>query len=153
MLRYLSIIVFKCLNTILYLVRMRGNHDLSTLLFDFTLIRWLVALMKRVFAKDHSWVIPLTRLLLKRRRHWFVFAFSWACVLHSGLDDPLHPRWLNRGYQGAFLCWCTTTGLPLVDYLWRQRVFDGVVIVSGMLSAALHSSGENRRFLRNMFSF
>ena len=40
-----------------------------------------------------------------------------------------------------------------MDNLRRNGVFDRVVVVSGMLTAALHSPGHDRRFLRYMLTF
>ena len=40
-----------------------------------------------------------------------------------------------------------------MDYLRRNGVFDRVVVVSSMLTTALHSPGHDRRFLRYMLSF
>ena len=40
-----------------------------------------------------------------------------------------------------------------MDYLRWYRVFDRVVVVSGVLTTALHSPGHDRCFLRYVFSF
>ena len=40
-----------------------------------------------------------------------------------------------------------------MDYLRGYGVFDRVVVVSGVLTAALHPSGHDCRFLRYVFSF